>query len=118
MPPPLRSVNDTGVSAPLLQELLLKIMYFGSGGGTAGGPAVRSGRSLFLFGGPGNGKPSIAERIANLIGDPIFVPHAIESEGEIIKVYDPLYHTALETDSGKVDERDRRWVVVKRPFVV
>jgi predicted ATPase with chaperone activity len=53
-----------------------------------------------------------------MIGDPIFVPYAIESEGEIIKLYDALYHQALEAESGKVDERDRRWVVVKRPFVV
>ena len=50
------------------------------------GPAINSGRGMFLFGAPGNGKTSIAERITRLMGDTIYVPHAVEANGQIIKV--------------------------------
>src|SRR4051812_17825139 len=82
------------------------------------GPAIRSGRSVFLFGPPGNGKTSIAERMAWLLGGAVYLPHAIEHDGQVIKFFDPLYHQALEADDGRMEERDRRWVLSKRPFVV
>ncbi len=82
------------------------------------GPAVRSGRSVFLFGPPGNGKTSLAERMGWLLGGAVFLPHALEHDGQVIKFFDPVYHTALEADDGRVDDRDRRWVLSKRPFVV
>lgn len=82
------------------------------------GPAIRSGRSVFLFGPPGNGKTSIAERMGWLLGGAVYLPFALEHDGQVIKFFDPLHHSALEADDGKMDERDRRWVLSKRPFVV
>src|ERR1700759_725117 len=59
------------------------------------GPAINSAQSIFFFGSPGNGKTSVAERITRLMGDAIHVPHAVEANGQIIKVYDPIQHTAV-----------------------
>ena len=59
------------------------------------GPAINSAQSIFFFGYPGNGKTSIAERITRLMGDAIYVPHAIEVGGQIIKVFDPVQHTPV-----------------------
>lgn len=64
------------------------------------GPAVNSVRSLFLYGAPGNGKTSVAERIATILKGEIFVPHALEVDAQIIKVYDPLIHREVQPLSG------------------
>ncbi|MEI6044312.1 MAG: ATP-binding protein [Chloroflexota bacterium] len=83
------------------------------------GPAVNSASSIFLFGAAGNGKTSIAERITRLMGGAIFVPYAIETDGQIIKLYDTVTHEALDDASGdQVLDYDARWVRVKRPVVV
>jgi len=80
------------------------------------GPAVNSAASIFFFGYPGNGKTSIAERISRLMGDEMFVPHAIEVDGQIIKIYDRVVHE-LSDDPSRASY-DRRWVKIKRPMVV
>ena len=59
------------------------------------GPAVNSVRSLFLYGAPGNGKTSIAERIARVLRGEVFVPYALEVDGQIIQIFDPLVHRPL-----------------------
>jgi hypothetical protein len=83
------------------------------------GPAVNSASSIFLFGAAGNGKTSIAERITRLMGGNVFVPHAIETDGQIIKLYDAINHTALDDTSGETElPYDARWVRIKRPVVV
>jgi predicted ATPase with chaperone activity len=53
------------------------------------GPAINSGRSILLYGPPGNGKTSVSERIGTLFSDTIYIPYCFEVEGQIIKVYDP-----------------------------
>ena len=81
------------------------------------GPAINSGRSIFLFGPPGNGKTSIAEAIGSLLmeGD-MYIPYAIEVEGQIIKLFDDVNHEVVETtQSHRVDAR---WVKIRRPFIV
>jgi SpoVK/Ycf46/Vps4 family AAA+-type ATPase len=84
------------------------------------GPAANSGRSIFLFGPPGNGKTSVAEAIGSLVMQgTIFIPYAIEVEGQIIQVFDPVNHRRVEqTDAGATTRTlDRRWVHIRRPLV-
>jgi predicted ATPase with chaperone activity len=94
------------------------------------GPAINSASSIFFFGYPGNGKTSVAERITRLMGDSIYIPYAVEANGQIVKVYDPIQHTAVKDDAQPADaggfdtifkkgvEFDRRFIRVKRPTIV
>ena len=88
------------------------------------GPAVSSANSLLMYGKPGDGKTFLVEHLNNLETIPIYVPYAIECQGNIVQVFDPIYHQPLEEDEPSVltvsMERsyDRRWVKCKRPFIV
>ncbi|MGA2066212.1 MAG: AAA family ATPase [Thermoguttaceae bacterium] len=86
------------------------------------GPAVSSGRGLFLYGAPGNGKTSIAERITRAFGQELWIPRAIGIDGEILRVFDPTGHEELplEQPAGLYDGRaiDHRWVRIRRPTIV
>jgi hypothetical protein len=87
------------------------------------GPAVNSAASIFLFGFPGNGKTSVAERITRLMGDAIFIPYAVEVGGQIIKIYDDVVHERVEPEASLTSKfgeplYDQRWVLIKRPTIV
>jgi len=88
------------------------------------GPAVNSSRSFLVYGEPGNGKTYLAEALADIDPAPIFIPHAIESNGMIIQVFDPLIHRPVERSErgiGLVSHQrasDGRWILCRRPFVV
>jgi predicted ATPase with chaperone activity len=86
------------------------------------GPAMNSGRGLFLFGAAGNGKTSIAERVTRAFGQEIWIPRAIGIDGEIMRVFDPVGHEELplEECDGVYDHRkiDRRWVRIRRPTII
>jgi hypothetical protein len=86
------------------------------------GPAINSGRGMFLYGPAGNGKTSIAERITKAFGEFIWIPRAIGVDGEILRLFDPNAHTVcpLEATSGIVEQRkiDRRWIRIRRPTIV
>lgn len=86
------------------------------------GPAVNSGRGLFLFGMPGNGKTSIAERVTASFGTTVYIPRALIIDGEILRLYDPGLHEEVkeETSDGILDRNttDQRWVKIKRPTVI
>ena len=91
------------------------------------GPALNSGRAILFYGPPGNGKTSIAMRLSSVFNDVIYVPYAVNVEGQIIRVYDPSIHLPLDpTSVGEDDglsvlrreEYDARWVPCRRPFVV
>jgi predicted ATPase with chaperone activity len=86
------------------------------------GPAINSGRGLFLYGFPGNGKTSIAERITQCFGSSVWIPKALFIEGHLIKLFDMANHELIEdTNSGGLLDRtefDRRWVHIRRPTIV
>jgi len=86
------------------------------------GPAINSGRGMFLYGFPGNGKTSIAERVTIAFGEHIWVPRALGVDGEIIRLFDPLNHVEapLERNTALYDKSkiDKRWVRVKRPTII
>ena len=87
------------------------------------GPAINSGRGMFLFGEPGNGKTSIAERVTGAFGTTVWIPRAICIEGDIMRIFDPAVHEEIPEEnqnSGLLDSTDidRRWVQVKRPTVI
>ena len=85
------------------------------------GPAVNSAASLFLYGPSGNGKTTIAQRIARLIAgmDPIWLPYAISAGGQIIQIHDRLFHNYVEGDKKRDNEHiDGRWALYRRPSVI
>ena len=79
------------------------------------GPAINSGRGVFLYGEPGNGKTSIAKRIHKCFKDAIYIPKTLLIGGELLKFYDPQWHKAVE-DKGL--QYDRRWIKIERPAVI
>lgn len=86
------------------------------------GPAICSGRGLFLFGPPGNGKTSIAERVTDAFGQAIWIPWALSVDGEIMRLFDPMNHEEVpyEKSDGLLNSTgiDARWVRVRRPTIV
>jgi hypothetical protein len=87
------------------------------------GPAVNSGKSLFLYGAPGNGKTVVAEGIGRALGTEMYVPHAIDVDGQTITTFDPVNHVALGGPGAASSDivsatHDRRWEKIRRPVVV
>lgn len=89
------------------------------------GPAISSGNSMLVYGKPGDGKTYLIESLNNLDAAPVFVPHAIDCQGNVVRVFDPIYHERLDDDEetaiaavGRQASYDRRWVKCKRPFIV
>jgi hypothetical protein len=81
------------------------------------GPAINSARGLFLYGEPGNGKTSIAERICRCFKQGLWIPVTLEVQGQQIQVYDPQMHERLDPPQTETPH-DQRWVFIKRPVVV
>jgi hypothetical protein len=79
------------------------------------GPAVISQKSLFLYGPSGNGKTSLAERLLRMYRDSILIPHAVEVDGKIIVLFDPVVHQSIDREDAELDPR---WVPCKRPFIM
>ncbi len=90
------------------------------------GPAVSAGSSLLIYGKPGDGKTFLMTTLNNLDAAKVYVPFAIECQGNIIQVFDPVYHQRVDTedDAPSVmavsEERshDHRWLKCRRPFIV
>jgi hypothetical protein len=91
------------------------------------GPAIAARRSILLYGPPGNGKSSLAERLGTLFTDIIFVPYAIEIDNQIVRVFDASLHgpppggdeASAAAEAGiRRDAFDERWVPCRRPFAI
>lgn len=93
------------------------------------GPGINSGKSIFLYGKPGNGKTEIAFAMAGIMGSGIYVPYAVELDGHVIQIYDPNVHHMVDAeDDGTpkirsallrdVPDHDPRFVRVRRPVVI
>ena len=104
-----QAFKDMVISAEMVREI---------------GPAVNSGRSILLYGPPGNGKTSIGERVGTLFREVIYIPYCFEVEGQIIKVFDPAVHQKVETrvdeagESLRREDLDTRWVACWRPLLI
>jgi hypothetical protein len=93
------------------------------------GPAINSGRSMFVYGAPGNGKSVVSESIGSMLGGEVYIPHAIDIDGIIITVFDPINHKHYDGDKvpdeqgyrsplfSDTEDFDQRWVRCHRPFV-
>ena len=87
------------------------------------GPAVNSGKALFLYGAPGNGKTVVAEGIGRALGGEMYVPFAVDVDGQIITMYDPVNQQRIVEAAGTQSVianavHDRRWECIRRPVVV
>lgn len=88
------------------------------------GPAINSGRSILLYGPAGNGKTTVAERVAQIFSNVIYIPYCVQVDGQIIKIFDPSIHIEITNEeAGKApsirrDNVDRRWVPCERPVVI
>jgi len=88
------------------------------------GPAVNAGHSMFVYGPPGNGKTVISQAIRRLLRGHIAIPHALEVEGSIIRLFDPVNHEPVESEDDEPSALanhnlpDRRWVLCRRPMVM
>jgi predicted ATPase with chaperone activity len=81
------------------------------------GTALNSGSSIFLYGPPGTGKTTIAETLSRVVAeDAVWIPYALEVDGQIITVYDSAIHKRSE--ESKLMSRDGRWVLCQRPAVL
>jgi len=90
------------------------------------GPAINSGRSLFLYGPPGNGKTVIAKSIIRMLKGNVYIPYTVIVDGQIIRVFDELNHRRAEessagpqkTSGGGQIRTDPRWVKIRRPEIL
>ncbi len=90
-------------------------------------PAINAGRSVLLYGPPGNGKTTLSTRIAGLFKDVVYIPYAVEVAGQIIKVFDVQIHQPVQTDAASQaptafglhrEAFDQRWAACSRPVVM
>jgi predicted ATPase with chaperone activity len=90
------------------------------------GPAINSGRSMFLYGEPGNGKTAMAESLGNMVlGGEMYIPYAVEAGGMVIKVFDDVNHRPVPEEPAPNgggaplrQRHDRRWLRVRRPVIM
>ena len=89
------------------------------------GPAISAANSMLVYGKPGDGKTYLIESLNNLDAAPVFIPHAIECQGNIVQVFDPIYHHRLDDDEevsvmaiAREAPHDRRWTKCRRPFIM
>jgi hypothetical protein len=119
----VRPVVSEGIMQNALNHLVISEKIF-----QKIGPAVNSGRSIFLYGPPGNGKTTISEAIGRLVlGRGMYIPYAVDIDGQVVRVFDSVNHEVIEdlqqekTGTGSIkpgEKADPRWIRIKRPVVI
>ncbi len=97
----------TAFSSLVLSERMLRRL----------GPAVSSGKAMFLYGPSGNGKTTIAETIGTLLPDNVYMPYSLIVGGQIISIFDPVSHITVPY-KRRANSIDQRWVLIKRPVIM
>lgn len=85
------------------------------------GPALNSGKAIFVYGVPGTGKTFVSQRLARLFADTCLIPHAIAVGDTVVRVFDPSVHRQFQDNSPVVmlnRGHDPRYVLCTRPLVV
>ncbi len=85
------------------------------------GPALNSGKAIFVYGAPGTGKTFITQRLARLFADTCLIPHAIAIGDTVVRVFDPSVHRQFQDNSPVVllnRGHDPRYVLCTRPLVI
>ncbi|HTU88496.1 MAG TPA: hypothetical protein VMF69_00215 [Gemmataceae bacterium] len=82
------------------------------------GLAASSGRSLFVYGPPGNGKSSLGRMIQATLSDDYWLPYAISTSDSVIRLYDPHVHQRVELPNEQLASIDPRWLRIRRPLVI
>ncbi len=110
-----QSVRSMKVRAPDVKRAFAHLV-FDSETLSQFGTALNSGAAVLLYGPPGVGKTSAAEALSQVFAeDEVWIPFAVEVEGQIITVYDPAIHGSAKDVEN--NDGDRRWVRCKRPKV-
>jgi predicted ATPase with chaperone activity len=86
------------------------------------GPGINAAHSIFVYGPPGNGKTVLSQAIAGLLPGDFWIPYALDVEGSLVRVFDPVNHEPdrqQTPDAGleSVRRHDRRWIRCRRPSV-
>jgi predicted ATPase with chaperone activity len=86
------------------------------------GPAMHSGKAIFIYGAPGTGKTYISHRLAKLLDEPVYIPYAISVGDSVIRIFDPQAHIAHEKQTDKVSLKysegyDDRYLLCERPII-
>lgn len=85
------------------------------------GPALNSGKAIFVYGAAGTGKTYITQRLSRLVGDSALVPYAISVGETVIQIFDPAVHVpiAVQSSGALLDQgHDPRYVLCRRPLVI
>ncbi len=120
----LQSVADVGITKAALENSMGHLIVADDLLSQLG-PAVNSGKSILMYGPPGNGKSSISNGIRDALGDRIFVPKFLEYSSQVISVYDPIVHSGAQ--ESMIDPNalrrsgtlfDNRYLLCNRPSVI
>jgi predicted ATPase with chaperone activity len=119
----LQKLSDNWLSPDLLHEAFRHLVVEADILAQIG-PAVNASKSFLIYGQPGNGKTALAEALFRVDTDPIFMPYALECQGNIIQIYDPIYHQKIEDAESEMSalsaqsQHDGRWFKCRRPFII